>query len=161
MWVTNNIDYVSYKVILCDLLWEKGPSREDGSMKQNQFLLWQCPMYFLQISLWVAILVSVYSHKHRADYTTVHYMVHTTCSLHIRNKKSLNDPFSHSWSVTFLVSAPTDNYDTVSFTCTEEGHLIWQQVKDCSSYWSLGDSRLSDMVCKPKTSETSIVLVDN
>ena len=27
----------------------------------------------------VSILVSVYNHKHRVDYTTVHYMVHTTC----------------------------------------------------------------------------------
>ena len=33
---------------------------------------------FLTTDVVVSILVSVYSHKHRADYTTVHYMVHTT-----------------------------------------------------------------------------------
>ena len=34
---------------------------------------------FLSTDVVVSILVSVYSHKHRVDYTTVHYMVHTIC----------------------------------------------------------------------------------
>ena len=44
----------------------------------------------------VSILVPVYSHKHRADYTTVHswYIQHAT---HYKQKVP-NGPFSHSWS---------------------------------------------------------------
>ena len=46
----------------------------------------------------VSILVSVCSYKHRMDYTTVHYMVHSTC--YTLQTKSL---FSHiSWSQLFI-----------------------------------------------------------
>ena len=33
-------------------------------------------------------LVSVYSHKHRVDYTTVHYMVHTIRYILLQTSKS-------------------------------------------------------------------------
>ena len=47
----------------------------------------------LSTNVVVSILVLVYSHKHGADYTTVHYMVHKTCYTIATNKKSQMVPF--------------------------------------------------------------------
>ena len=49
----------------------------------------------LSTTVIVSILVSVCSHKHRADYTTVHYIVqHAT----LYKQEVPNGPFSHRWS---------------------------------------------------------------
>ena len=51
----------------------KRPFREDGSK-----LIFIMTMPILLSTNVVVRLVSIYSHKHRMDYTTVHYMVHAT-----------------------------------------------------------------------------------
>ena len=45
------------------------------------------------INVVVSIRVSVFSHKHRVDYITVHYVVQTTCYVHTTNKNSQMAPF--------------------------------------------------------------------
>ena len=61
-------------------------------MKQNIVTV-SIQLTFYKINV-VVILVSVYNDKHRVDYSTIHYMVHSYNMLHTtNNKKSIIVPF--------------------------------------------------------------------
>ena len=70
----------------------------DGSMNKSLFIMIMSNLLSTNVVTVVSILVSVYRHKQKADYTdmTVHYTLHTTS--YIQQTKIPNGPFSHSWS---------------------------------------------------------------
>ena len=80
---------------ICDLLWERDHLGKMVLLNKT-FLSWQyVHLTFYGCSYEYTSLVSVYSHKYRADYTTEHYMVHATC--YTLQTKVPNGPLSHSW----------------------------------------------------------------
>ena len=79
----------------------KGTIWGDGSMPI--FLMTMSNL--LSTNVVVSILVSVYSHKHRADYTHSTVTLHGTFNLlHTINKKSQMVPFLTRWSLMFTVT---------------------------------------------------------
>ena len=91
------------------------PAMWKGTIWGRLIVVWnkimtKWPTYFLQMYmlLWVYLYQYMYSHKHRADYTTVHHMVHTTCMLHTTNKKSQMVSFliaGHIYTIITLYSS--------------------------------------------------------
>ena len=63
----------------------------------------------------------MYSHKHRADYTTVHHMVHTTSMLHTTNKKSQMVSFLIAGHILYMYSTTVV---TMHYTCMDMFH-VW------------------------------------